>query len=482
VIIRNQEELLSHGNRRGRETALEILEAGLQAVDPYDTTLRLIRREGDRLLVGGQPDMDVSGYGDETIDLSQVENIYVVGAGKAIQRQARALEELLGDRLTGGAVTIKRGEEVVLSRIEVTEGAHPVPDEASVEGSRRIMEIARSAGERDLVFALFGSGCSSLFVLPSPGVSLADVQEVYRLAIKYGFQTLIHRVMIYFSEVTAGRITEAIHPARAVHLVSALARFDRWHGVLPTGGAWICSWPPGPRRMERSLAELRAEPWWGEVPESMRERLEQLDPAYEVPDLERFRRMSFSFWQPVDSRQMLVGASRRAEELGLSGAILGSWDWIPCAATAQLLAGVAKEVALYGSPVSAPAALISGGELAVPFGGGDGVGGRNQEFALSSILWIPPALRERIVVASVDSDGTDGPGTQLRGPSGEALPTLAGGIADGHTPAEAAALGIDLAAELRRHNSTPPLMKLRSGILTGNTGICAGDLRVTLIM
>jgi glycerate 2-kinase len=481
VIIKNREELISHGNRRGREMAVEILEAGLRAVDPYETTLRLVRREGDRLLVGGQPEMDVSGFGDETIDLSGVENVYVVGAGKAIQRQAQALEQILGDRLTAGAVTIKRGEEVALCRIEVTEGAHPVPDEASVEGSRRIMEIVRSAGERDLVFALFGSGCSSLFVLPSSGISLADVQQVYRLAIKYGFQTLIHRVMIYFSEVAAGRVSAAIHPARAVHLLSALLPFERWRGVLPTAGARICSWPPGPRRMERSLAELRAEPWWEELPESMRARLERLDRAYEVPELEQFGRMRVSFWQPVDSRQMLVGARRRAEELGVRGTILGSWDWIPCAETAQLLAGVAREVALYGSPVEAPAALISGGELAVPVGVGDGVGGRNQEFALASILRIPAALRERMVVASVDSDGTDGPGTQLRGPAGEALPTLAGGIADGETPAEAAALGIDLAAELRRHNSTPPLLKMRSGILTGNTGICAGDLRVTLI-
>lgn len=482
MIIKNREELLSHGNRAGRECALEILEAGLQAVDPYINTRSVVRLEGERLVIGGQPDMDVSGYGDEVIDLDEVENIYVVGAGKAVQRKAKALEDLLGDRLTAGSITVKKGEETILSRIEVVEGAHPVPDEASVEGARRIMEIVRSAGERDLVFSLFGSGCSSLCVLPSAGISLDDVQQVYRLAIKYGFQTLIHRVMIYFSGVAAGRITAAVHPARSVNLISALARFDRWHGVMPSEGAWIMSWPAGPRRMRESVAELREEPWWAELPASMRARLDRLDDSYEVPHLDEFGRMRLSYWQPVDSRQMLVGASRRAGELGVRGTILGSWDWIPCAETAQLLAGIAREVALYGDPVRAPAVLITGGELAVPVGAAGGIGGRNQEFVLSSILRLAGALGDRVVVASVDSDGTDGPGTQLRNAQGAEIPCLAGAVADGDTPAEAAALGVDLRSELKRHNSTPPLLKLGSGILTGNTGICAGDLRITLIM
>ena len=98
MIIRNRDELTSHGDREGRALALDILEAGLAASDPYTNILKLIRIEKNRLLVGGYPEKDVSGYGDEAIDLSTVEHIYVVGAGKAVQRQAQALEELLGDR------------------------------------------------------------------------------------------------------------------------------------------------------------------------------------------------------------------------------------------------------------------------------------------------------------------------------------------------------------------------------------------------
>ena len=85
------------------------------------------------------------------------------------------------------------------------------------------------------------------------------------------------------------------------------------------------------------------------------------------------------------------------------------------------------------------------------------------------------------MVGSVDSDGTDGPGTQFVSGPGSALRTLAGGVVDGKTLADALAMGIDLRMELKNHNSTPVLMKLKNGVYTGNTGIVGGDLRVVLV-
>ena len=79
-----------------------------------------IDRQGNKLLIGGYPERDVSGYGDEAVDLAEIESIYVIGAGKSVQRQAKALEDILGDRLTAGAITIKKGEEHILENIEVT--------------------------------------------------------------------------------------------------------------------------------------------------------------------------------------------------------------------------------------------------------------------------------------------------------------------------------------------------------------------------
>ncbi len=481
MIIKNRDEITSRGDFRGRGIVADILEAGLAAVDPYPNTRRLIRVENGKLLIGGCPEKDLSGYGDEVINLSRTGDIYVIGAGKTVQRQAKALEDLLGDRLTAGAVTIKRGEEVLLKKIEITEGAHPVPDEKSVEGTRKIVEIARRAKEGDLVFTLFSSGSSSLFALALDGFTLEEMRSVYRLAIQYGDQSIIWRVMKYFSAVNSGRIVMMIHPARVVNLLMSIKGYEPWQGRIPEAGDWIPSWPPGRRRLSDAAEEMKTEPWWKELPSSMRAALERLDPKCEVPSLEDFRRAKSSYWQPVDNRRMLEAAKQKAEEYGFRGVILGTWMMVQSADTAEILIGMARHCIRYGSPFNPPVALISGGEMTVPVGNTSGIGGRNQEFVLSAAMRISEMGEEGIVVGSVDSDGTDGPGTQLVSGPGSALRTLAGGVVDGKTLADALAMGIDLRMELKNHNSTPVLTKLKSGIYTGNTGIVGGDLRVVLV-
>ncbi len=481
MIIKNREEITSHGDLRGRKIVADILEAGLAAVDPYPNTRRLVRVENGKLIIGGQLEMDLSGYGDEVIDLSRTGNIYVVGAGKTVQRQARAIEDLLGDRLTAGAITIKKGEGAILRKIEVTEGAHPIPDEKSVEGTRKILEIAGRAKEGDLVFTIFSSGSSSLFALPRDGYSLEEMKEVYRLAIQYGDQSIIWRVTKYFSAVNSGRIVMMIHPARAVNLVMSIKGYEPWHGRIPEGGDWLPSWPPGPRRLAEYTREMMLEPWWKELPGSMRAALERHDPECEVPGLEDFRRAQSSYWQPVDNRQMLEAAKQKAEEYGFLGAILGSWWMVQSSDAAEIMTGIARDCLRYGRPFTPPVALISGGEMTVPLGSATGIGGRNQEFVLSAAMRISEMGEKGIVVGSVDSDGTDGPGTQLLSGGGSVFRTLAGGVVDGKTLADAMALGIGLQMELKNHNSTPVLEKLKSGIYTGNTGIVGGDLRVVLV-
>jgi glycerate-2-kinase len=119
--------------------------------------------------------------------------------------------------------------------------------------------------------------------------------------------------------------------------------------------------------------------------------------------------------------------------------------------------------------------------MTVPVGKAKGIGGRNQEFILSAAVRLAEVSGAGIVVGSIDSDGTDGPGIQFAPGAASDFRTLAGGMVDGNTLSAARAEGIDLQAELKNHNSTPVLLKLKSGIYTGNTGIVGGDLRVVLV-
>jgi glycerate-2-kinase len=117
--------------------------------------------------------------------------------------------------------------------------------------------------------------------------------------------------------------------------------------------------------------------------------------------------------------------------------------------------------------------------MIVTVGEEKGIGGRNQEFSLSAAQSIDGS--ENIVIASVDTDGTDGPGTQFAKGLEDMPSCLAGGMVDGYTAMEARELGIDIDEEMKKHNTSPPLWKLKSGIVA-TPNISLVDFTVALVL
>jgi glycerate-2-kinase len=133
-----------------------------------------------------------------------------------------------------------------------------------------------------------------------------------------------------------------------------------------------------------------------------------------------------------------------------------------------------------GDPFRPPCALISAGEMLVTVGKETGMGGRNQEYILGAALEI--GNTHHVVMGSVDSDGTDGPGHQFVDDEEYAkIPVLTGGVVDSSTLARAEEMGIDLAAALKRHDTSPALYELGDAVVS-IAGMSMGDLSVTLIL
>jgi glycerate 2-kinase len=487
VRILNAERLTSHGNVHGRQALLQILEAGLQAADPYHNTRRLVRIEDNKLVVGGrdfEPVGDPHAGTDAVYDLDAVGRIYVFGAGKGIQRCARALEEALGDRLTGGVIIAKHDDDLELSRVEVVYGAHPVPDEGCVRGCGRILDLAKGLTERDLVFTVAGNGVSSLLTLPVPGVTLEDVRNVtYMMQIEKGAPTGdLNAIRNNLDVMKGGKISRYLRPARVVHIVitdpsGMMTTSETDYEDLMTKNVWLHTLPDA-TSFALAVAMLKKWDCWDRAPEAVRSFLAQADPAWET-----VRRAEFESWGdriygvlPYELG-MLPTAEAKARELGFSAHLLSSFLVAEAREAGLVYATVAETCAKEGKPFTAPCALISGGELIVTVGKEAGVGGRNQEFVLSAALKI--AGSSRIVVGGIDSDGTDGPGTQFS--EYKDIPCLAGGVVDGCTLAAAKEAGIDLNAELRRHNTTPALWKLGDGVVATH-GVSMTDLDVILVL
>ena len=221
--IQNPAVLQSTGNLAGRKAMVQILEAGLQAADPYHNARKLIRIEGGRLIVGNR-EFEPAGAprsGDEVYDLSRTGRIFFVGAGKGIQNVARAFEEVLGDRLSGGHVIDKKGHPVILKKIGVTLGGHPAPDEDCARGCEKILEFSRGLTERDLVFTCVANGVSSLLTLPAPGLTMEDLRRTTLVTqIERGMPTReLSPIRNHLDRMKGGRLSRYFHPAKMVHMI-----------------------------------------------------------------------------------------------------------------------------------------------------------------------------------------------------------------------------------------------------------------------
>jgi glycerate 2-kinase len=485
--ILNADTITSHGHVAGRKAAVEILEAGMQAADPYYNTRKLLHIEGNKLIVG-KPDFEPEGdpqSGTEVFDLDQVGRIFVFGAGKGIQRVAKALEEVLGDRLAGGHVIGKHGDPILLERIGVTLGGHPVPDEGCVLGCQRIQAMCRDLRAEDLVFTCVGNGVSALLTLPVPEVSLEDVRRTtYLMQIERGAPTQeLNPIRNHLDQMKGGRISRHIQPATAIHILAFDPTYqpnelERGYSLLMHRNRWKHTMPDC-TTYEEAVAMLKKWDAWDAVPESVRAYLLRADPETDVVRAAEFERMRFRIFGVMPRHMGVVPvAIRRAEELGFKPYLLSEWMQAEASEAGRVVAGIARSVEHQGMPFEPPCALITNGELLVTVGQETGVGGRNQEYALAAALTI--AGSEHIVMAGVDTDGTDGPGGVIAPDAGD-VRCLTGGIVDGQTLAEARAAGVDIAAALRQHGSSAALWQLKSGIVA-TQNISLTDLGVTLIM
>lgn len=449
MIIKNKEELLSHGNKRGREAALDVIEYAVKAVDAYEATKKNVRIEKNKLIVGNL-----------NYDLSKVGKMYLVGGGKATFAIAQALDEILGKRIARGVINVKKGDSRRLRYVKVVEAGHPIPDEMGLAGAKEIMDIADEAGENDLMFCAITGGASALMPLPAENISLEDKKKVTDILLKCG-ATIdeINAVRNHISAIKGGRLARRIHPAEIVNLIV----IDEVAG-LPWGPT-----VPDTTTFKDVMRVLKKYRLLEVTPTSVRQHLERglSDPSLETLEPKDFEGLNVHNVVLADNTIMCEAAKKRAEELGFNSLILSTVLEGESREVGNVLASIANEIERKGRPVKPPCILISGGETTVTITGQYGRGGPSQELALGASLKI--AGSEKIVVASIDTDGTDGP------------TEISGGVVDGFTLKRANEKGMDVFENLLAHNSSEVLMKLQDAIITGPTETNVMDLNLVVI-
>lgn len=434
-----------------KKDCLDIFKAGVSAVDPLCAVKKAVKVDGDLLSLP-----------DHTVNLSAFKNIYVVGAGKASAFMALALEELLGERVTGGLVIVKYGHGADLKKVKVIEGGHPVPDENGHKGARSLIDLAAGFGKNDLVFCVVSGGGSALLPLPAAGISLKDKQDTTKALLNCGAPIHdINKIRKHLSRIKGGGLARAVYPATLISLIIS--------DVIGNDLDIIASGPTVPDastfiECKKILERYDLFPF---IPRAVRSHLLK-GVRGETPETPKPGNGIFkkTFNLIIGSNiQCLEAAEKKAQTMGYNTMLLSSFTAGEARETAKVQAAILKETITSGRPIPRPACIISGGETTVTLRG-TGKGGRNQEFVLACGIEI--AGWKGAAVFSAGTDGTDGP------------TEVAGAYADWKTVKRAEKLGLNPYRYLDDNDSFNFFKHLNDLIITGPTKTNVMDLIVLL--
>lgn len=445
----------TNSNRLARDLALRALDAAVQAANPLRVIIENLKLDGSRLFVR-----------HEIYDLSHVEDIYVVGAGKACAQMALALENMLGDRITEGCVNILRGTggKYRTERITLNEASHPLSDQAGVRGSERMIRLAEKARKSDLIICLISGGGSALMPLPRKGLRLNEKQTITKSLLRAGANiNELNAVRKHLSEIKGGWLAKKVGGASVITLILS--------DVVKDPIDVIAS---GPTAADRStfndaISVLKKYRLWERAPKAIRKVLAdgKAGRIAETPKTEDEAFSHVKHFILFNNRQACEAAAAFLNSCGVTAAILSTAVEGEANQVGRVLGSIAREMVVWNSPIAKPSALIVGGETTVTVRG-KGTGGRNQEVALGAALSMSSI--EGAVVASMGTDGIDGP------------TDAAGAIVDGSTINRANALQMKTEKFLAENDSYNFFLKLGDLIRTGPTGTNVNDVAIMIAL
>lgn len=408
-----------------RKHALDIIEAGLQVIDTTQVVRSSVKFSGSILTVQRK-----------RYDLNKYDRVFVIGIGKASHDAVAELERLLKSRIKGGLVIdTKQGS---LKRVEYVCGTHPLPSEKNVRATSKIVELLKSATEKDLILSVISGGGSALLAQPCD-LKCEHLIKVNDYLLRSGANIHeINTVRKHLSEVNGGQFAQLAYPATVAGLIFSDVPGDDLSVIAS-----------GPTVLDKTTVKDA-----GRVLKKYRVFENCKVPQCEAVETPKDAR----YFQKVQN-YLLVSNKVAAEAMRLKARRLGYVSRIQT----TRLQGEAHEVGLrLAGSVRCNEALIVAGETTVTVRG-KGKGGRNQELVLGAVSKLPKGA----IICSVASDGVDNS-------------LVAGALIDEQVIDSINKRGLDIKKMLQTNDSYPFLQKLGCQIKTGKTGSNVSDLMLVI--
>ena len=444
-----------------REQAEAIWSAGVAAVDSATLVRRAVQCDHSAITVAG-----------ESLDVSSIGRIVVVGAGKAGAGMAAGIEASLGSELVAskvvGWVNVPSDCIRPLQKIRL-HAARPAgvnePTSDGVTGCQRILELVSSLDENDLCLVLISGGGSALLPAPVPGISLEDKLRVTRCLMRSGATIQeLNTVRKRLSLVKGGGLVRAAKAGRMIALIISDVPNDPLDIIA--SGPTVCD--SGTANDAFAVLQKYAARTTdnSSVPSSVWSVL------YEQTRTSDSRNVP-----AIHCRNCIIGNNQTALDAAASHARSLGFEVRELGSNRQ---GIASEIGfelaeiclgslqqVYGKGLC----FLGGGEPVVRLAATDQTrkGGRNQEVALAAgHRWANEDIR-RFIVLSGGTDGEDGP------------TDAAGAFYDATIQKNARERGLQPGEFLAINNSYTFFDQVGGLIKTGPTHTNVMDLQIALV-
>ncbi len=343
---------------------------------------------------------------NQKFDLSLFKNIYVIGIGKVSSYMAKALSEILKDKITYGIVISLPEHKIKLKNITFLPSSHPIPDEKSLRAGEEVLKLARRISKEDLVIVLISGGGSALLAKPLSGITLEDKKRVTQLLLTSGANIVeINTVRKHLSQIKGGNLTRAIFPGSIVNLAISDVVGNSLENIISGPTYWDST------TFHDAYSILKKYNLWSKVPLAVQGVIMKGIKG-EIPETPK---KNFKIFENTSSfiigenKTALLAVMKKAQELKFSTKILTDTDSGEAKERAVYYISLLKRIIQTGRSIPKPVCLLAGGELTVTVRG-RGKGGRNQEFVLACLIEMSKIqTNKKWLIASLGTDGTDGP-------------------------------------------------------------------------
>ena len=388
--------------------------------------------------------------------------VRVVAFGKAaITMTEGALECVPEDLLIETPLAVTSYENVIQhGKIQILGAGHPIPNADGLKAARKIAKTVRAAKADELILALISGGASALLPMPPPSITLEDKRNATQLLLTSGADIHeINTVRKHLSELKGGGLARLAYPA-ALQVLILSDVLDNDPGTIasgPTAGDLTTFSDAKGVFLRRGI--------WEQIPNSIQAHLDRgcdgLIDETTLPEDEIFR----------DVSNTIVGSNLISLDSICQSAKSAGYD---VQIVSKALMGEARSVAekflmRTSVPIKRPTAFVAGGETTVTVRG-SGLGGRNQEMALTFAIDADSRFNNLSwVFLSGGTDGIDGP------------TDAAGGLVDPGTIARIHNAGYDPRLLLDNNDAYHALDHAGDLLVTGATGTNVADLQILLI-